>query len=172
MKVITRLALLSIFLILPAVSFAEDFYVPPDLTKAKLILDESQLVAKGGPVINIQTFRNPDGSEVRTYSVGGHIFRYDVKATAAGPFEYRLLDKKGDGKFEVKEPLVGEMVVKEKGQKYFIDLGSEPGKEYKYEYEERAEYEARHLSEREHWKVLEGFPIFIPQWTILKLGKP
>ena len=171
MKFVARFIIL-ILLSLPAVCFAQEAYTPPDLSKAKLILDENQLAAKGGPIINIQTFRNPDGSEVRTYSVGGHIFRYDVKPTAAGPYEYRLLDKKGDGKFEVKEPLVGEMVIKEKGQKYFIDLGPEPGKEYKYEYEERAQYEGRHLTTREQWKVLEGFPIYIPQWVILRFNQP
>jgi hypothetical protein len=72
---------------------------------------------------------------VRVYSVAERIFRYDVDTNGAIPYEYRLIDKDGDGIFETKEPMVGEMTVQEKGMKYYIDLGSEPGKEYRYSYE-------------------------------------
>jgi hypothetical protein len=172
MKVFSLSVFFLVILIIPAASSAQEAYPVPDLTKAKLVLDENQLAAKGGPAINIQTFRNPDGSETRAYSVGGKIFRYDVRPTAAGPYEYRLLDRDGDGRFETKEPLVGEMVVRDRGRRYYIDLGPEPGKEYRYEYEERAEYDARHLSSREEKRVLEGFPIYIPQWALPTPGKP
>jgi len=98
------------------------------------------------------------------YSVKGKVFRYDMDEDGTVPFEYRLLDNDGDGEFETKEKLVGEMVIKDRGEKYYIDLGPEPGKEYKYSYEK----EAGEVSARQQEQILMGYSIYIPAWVLIR----
>jgi hypothetical protein len=163
----TSLAVIILVLIsaMPAASLAETGFKTPDISKAKLTMEENQIIAGSKPstVIDIRTYKNEDGTMFRAYSVGGNVFRYDVDINGAPPYEYRLLDKDGDGIFETKEDLVGEMLVQEKGQKYFIDLGPEPGKEYKYSYEN-----IRRPGIAEQKQLLMGYPIYIPQWVLLR----
>jgi hypothetical protein len=167
----TRLALMLLFFILalPSISLAEKGFKTPDISKATLTLEENQIIsgAKHPTVINIRTYKNSDGTLFRAYSVGGNIFRYDVDINGAPPYEYRLLDKDGDGIFETKEDLVGEMLVQEKGEKYFIDLGPEPGKEYKYSYED-----IKRPGIVEQKQLLMGYPIYIPPWVLLRFDIP
>ncbi len=142
-------------------------YPVPDISKATLIFEENQLIGDKKPptVINIRTYKSPDGSVFRSYSVGGHIFRYDVGINGAPPFQYRLVDEKGNGVFTKKEAMTGRMKVKgQKGsEEYYIDLGPEPGKEYRYSYEKM-----ERPGIREQARLLEGLPIYIPQWVLLK----
>lgn len=146
-------------------ALADEGYTPPDVSKAQLVLQESQFV-KGkasGPQIDIRTYKDKDGILTRVYSAGDAVFRYDVDTDGKPPYEYRLLDNDGDGVFETKEELVGEMVVQDKGQKYYIDLGPEPGKEYRYSYED---VERPDMLEQK--ELLMGYPIYIPQWVLLR----
>ncbi len=142
-------------------------YPVPNVSKATLILEENQLIGDKKPptVINIRTYKSPDGSVFRSYSVGGHIFRYDVGINGAPPFQYRLIDEKGNGVFTRKEAMTGEMKVKghKNSEGYYIDLGPEPGKEYRYSYEK-----IRRPGIREQAQLLEGRPIYIPQWVLLR----
>jgi len=164
MRLLTSLIAFAL-LALPAVCRADTSYPTPDISKARLIHEEKQYIADRKPPteIVVKTYKNPDGTLDRVYSVGGDIFRYDVDVDGGPPYEYRLIDTNGDGIFDTKEYMVGEMVVKDKGEKYFIDLGPEPGQEYKYR------YEATHQpSVREQQQILMGYPIYIPQWVILR----
>lgn len=156
-------------MLLPVASFAAEGYAVPDISKAAVILNENQYVGDTKPAteVNIKTYKKTDGTMVRTYSVAGHIFRYDVDTNGALPYEYRLLDSEGKGVFDTKEPMVGEMTVKEKGMKYYIDLGTEPGKEYRYDYENVPE-----PSLREQKVLLMGYPIYIPQWVLVRFKQP
>ena len=145
----------------------QQVYPVPDVSKATLIFEENQIISDKKPptVINIRTYKSPGGSVFRSYSVGGHIFRYDVGINGAPPFQYRLIDEKGNGVFTKKEAMTGEMTVKgHKGsEEYYIDLGPEPGKEYRYSYEK-----IRRPGIREQAELLEGLPIYIPQWVLLR----
>lgn len=147
--------------VLCAVSYA---YQTPDAASARLIFEEKQLVADRDPPteILIRTYKGDDGRLFRMYSVGAKVFRYDIDEDGATPYEYRLLDEDGDGEFETREKLVGEMVVRDKGQKYFIDLGPEPGKEYRYSYEK----EAGDVTARQQEQILKGYSIYIPSWVL------
>ena len=140
-------------------------YLVPDISKATLTLEENQVIGDKKPptVINIRTYKNPDGSIFRSYSVGGHVFRYDVGINGAPPFQYRLIDETGKGVFEKKEAMTGEMKIKGRTKEYFIDLGSQPGKEYKYSYEKVGRPDMREQKE-----LLQGLPIYIPTWVLLK----
>lgn len=155
--------------IVPVLSLAEEGYMVPDISKATLTLEEKQVIANTKPptVITIRSYKQKDGTLFRAYSIGGRIFRYDVDTNGALPYEYRLLDTKGNGVFDKKEEMVGEMMVQDKGEKYFIDLGPEPGKEYRYSYE---------LIKRpgivEQSQLLMGYPIYIPQWVLFRFNKP
>lgn len=155
--------------LMPTASFAAEGYAVPDTSKATVILDESQYVGDNTPAteVNIKTYKKPDGTMVRVYSVAGRIFRYDVDTNGALPYEYRLIDKEGNGVFDTKEPMVGEMQVQEKGLKYYIDLGAEPGKEYRYSYEN-----VEKPSIREQKELLMGYPIYIPQWVLVRFKQP
>lgn len=155
--------------LMPVASLAAEGYAVPDISKATVILDENQYIGDSTPAteVNIKTYKKPDGTMTRVYSVAGRIFRYDVDTNGAMPYEYRLVDKDGDGVFETKEPMVGEMTVQEKGTKYYIDLGSEPGKEYRYSYEN-----VEKPSIREQKELLMGYPIYIPQWVLLRFRQP
>lgn len=141
-------------------------YTVPDPASSRLIFEEKQLVADRKPPteILIRTYRKDDGKLFRVYSVRGRVFRYDIDENGAAPYEYRLLDNDGDGEFETKEKLVGEIVMKDKDQKYYIDLGPEPGKEYKYSYEK----EAGEVSEHEKEQILMGYSIYIPAWVLVR----
>ncbi|MGC2423135.1 MAG: hypothetical protein WA666_02135 [Nitrospirota bacterium] len=140
-------------------------YLVPDISKAMLTLEENQVIGDKKPptVINIRTYKNPDGSIFRTYSVGGHIFRYDVGVNGAPPFQYRLIDENGDGIFEKKEAMTGEMKIEGRTLNYFIDLGPAPGREYRYSYEK-----IERPGIRDQKKLLEGLPIYIPSWVLLR----
>lgn len=140
-------------------------YLVPDISKATLTLEENQVIGDKKPptVINIRTYKTPGGSIFRSYSVGGHIFRYDVGVNGAPPFQYRLIDENGDGIFEKKESMTGEMKIKGQTEEYFIDLGPEPGTEYRYSYEKIGRPDIR-----EQKKLLEGRPIYIPAWVLVR----
>ncbi|MBI5190324.1 MAG: hypothetical protein HZA22_06590 [Nitrospirae bacterium] len=146
-------------------SLAGEGYTVPDVSRAQLVLSESQYVSDKEPPtrIDIRTYKDKDGNLVRSYSVGDAVFRYDVDTDGRTPYEFRILDNDGDGAFETKESLVGEMAVQEKGQKYFIDLGPEQGREYRYSYED-----AKRPDAVEQRQLLMGYPIYIPQWVILR----
>ncbi len=141
-------------------------YSVPDPASSRLIFEEKQLVADRKPPteILIRTYSKEDGKLFRMYSVKGKVFRYDMDEDGAAPYEYRLLDNDGDGEFETKEKLVGEMVIKDRGEKYYIDLGPEPGKEYKYSYEK----EAGEVSARQQEQILMGYSIYIPAWVLIR----
>jgi len=144
-------------------------YPVPDMEGAKLVLEENQIVAGKGPKtdIMIRTYTKPDGSRFRVYSVDGHIFRYDIDEDGLMPYEYRLLDEDGDGVFETREMMVGKD--RNSGEEYYIDLGSEPGKEYKYWYQHNEEFKDRSLSDqRTVQRELEGFSIYIPAWVLVR----
>jgi len=140
-------------------------YDVPDMASSRLIFEEKQLVADKTPrtEILIRTYKKDDGRLFRAYSVNGKVFRYDIDEDGAAPYEYRLLDNDGDGSFETREQLVGEMAVNEKGQSYFIDLGPEPGKEYRYSYEK----EAGKTNMRQEAEILQGYSIYIPAWVLV-----
>ncbi|HEX9860341.1 MAG TPA: hypothetical protein VGB23_04000 [Nitrospirota bacterium] len=141
-------------------------YQVPDSEGAKMILEERQVVSgKGHPAeILIRTFKRAGGTMFRDYSVKGRVFRYDVDEDGAQPYEYRLLDKDGDGEFETREKMVGETGGTNGPEKYFIDIGPEPGKEYHYRYMD----EARPLTPHEENDVIDGYPIYIPQWVLVE----
>jgi hypothetical protein len=140
-------------------------YLVPDISRATLTLEENQVIGDKKPptVINIRTYKNPDGSIFRSYSVGGHIFRYDIGINGAPPFQYRLIDEKGDGVFSKKEAMTGEMKIKGRTEGYFIDLGPKPGREYRYSYEKIGRPDIR-----EQKQLLEGLPIYIPAWVLVR----
>ena len=154
-----------------SLSFAAEkkAYPTPDITKGKLVFQETQLVADVKPptAVDIKTYKNPDGTMFRVYSVKNVIFRYDVDTNGESPYEYRLLDKDGDGIFETREELVGELPGTEGGQKYYIDLGREPGKEFKYSYED-----VKRPGMSEQKQLLMGYPIYIPPWVLLRFNNP
>jgi hypothetical protein len=154
---------MTVILAVAGVAYAYDV---PDVASSRLIFEEKQLVADKTPrtEILIRTYKKDDGKLFRTYSVNGKVFRYDIDEDGAAPYEYRLLDNDGDGKFETKEKLVGETAVNEKGQRYFIDLGPEPGKEYKYSYEK----EAGKTNMRQEAEILQGYSIYIPAWVLVR----
>lgn len=162
----------SLLTLLTAIAFASllctdsQAYETPDSRSSRLIFEEKQLVADRDPPteILIRTYRKEDGKLFRMYSVSDRVFRYDVDEDGAAPYEYRLLDNDGDGEFETRERLVGEIVIKDKGQKYFIDLGPEPGKEYRYSYEK----EAGDVSARQQERILMGYSIYIPAWVLVR----
>jgi len=164
-----KIIIFCLMMLLPVASFAAEGYTVPDISKATVILDENQYIGDNTPPteVNIKTYKKTDGTLVRVYSVAGRIFRYDVDTNGAMPYEYRLIDKDGDGVFETKESMVGEMIVQEKGMKYYIDLGAEPGKEYRYSYEN-----VEKPSIREQKGLLMGYPIYIPQWVLLRFNQP
>jgi len=142
----------------------------PDLSKATLVLSETQIVADQKPPtqVEIKTYKLLDNNIVRTYSVKGVIFRYDVGVGGAPPFAYRLVDKDGKGDF-LREDMVGEMLVKGERRRFFIDLGPSPGMEYWFSYEDEM---AKRPGIVEQKQILMGFPIYIPQWVILRFNNP
>lgn len=162
------------YAVLPAMVFASVAlmvavcyaYPVPSTQDATLVFEEKQLVADREPPteILIRTFNAADGSRFRTYSVGGNVFRYDIDEDDNLPYEYRLVDNDGDGEFETREAMTGGPTGVTPGEKYFIDLGREPGKEYKYSYED----EARPLTQREQEVALDGYPIYIPTWVLVR----
>ena len=157
--------LAALLFTLPAVSGAAEKYAVPDILKAKLIQAEKQFIKDREPSteIEIRTYKGSDGWLFRSYGVGGYIFRYDVSENGELPYRYRLIDSDGDGTFETKEMLTGEAEVKGKGGRYYVDLGPEPGKEYKYSW-----MEVKPPGMREESQILMGLPIYIPQWVILR----
>lgn len=159
---IVAISLTVIGLLCCSTSFA---YEVPDVSKATLVFEEKQLIADRQPPseILIRTYRNADGTLFREYGVQGRVFRYDMDEDGSAPYEYRLIDDDGDGVFETREKLVGEMVIKDKGQKYFIDLGPEPGKEYRYVYEKEAQ---KPVNMRQEAQILEGVSLYIPTWVL------
>lgn len=162
------------YAVLPAMVFASvalmaavcHAHPVPSTEHATLVFEEKQVVADREPPteILIRTFKTDDGSRFRTYSVGGNVFRYDIDEDDNLPYEYRLLDNDGDGEFETKEAMTGGQPGGTSGEKYFIDLGREPGKEYKYSYED----EARPLTQHEQEDALDGLPIYIPTWVLVR----
>jgi hypothetical protein len=120
------------------------------------------------PEITIRTYKEPDGELVRQFSVNGAVFRYDVAPKGKPPYEYRLIDKDGDGNFETKEQLVGETEAGGKKERYYIDLGPQPGTEKKYSYEQEEPYRPGETSNLEKEQLMSGYPIYIPQWVILR----
>ena len=164
-----KLFFFCLMMLLPVVSYAAEGYSVPDVSKATVVLDENQYVGDNTPPteVNIKTYKKTDGTMVRVYSVAGRIFRYDVDTNGTLPYEYRLIDKEGKGVFDTKEAMVGEVIVKEKGMKYYIDLGTEPGKEYRYSYEN-----VEKPSIREQKELLMGYQIFIPQWVLVRFNQP
>jgi len=169
MKII-MIAMVMLAVAVPALA-AEKGYPTPDVSKSRLIYEEKQVVKDRTPAteIDIRTYKADDGSLFREYSVKGNIFRYDVAPKGEPPYEYRLIDYNGDKVFETKEDMIGEMVVKDKGRKYYIDLGAEPGKEYKYGWEERTKPPT---DQREVRDSLMGYPIYIPQWVLVVFDIP
>jgi len=155
-----------LMLAVPALA-ADISYPVPDVSKAKLVLEEKQIVSvadgKTSTEMDIKTYKTVEGALVRVYSVKGAIFRYDVSPTGSEPYEYRIIDTKGNGVFDTKEEMVGMMEVQGRKGKYFIDLGPEPGKEYKYSWEKPEKPSMKDEKDR-----LMGFPIYIPQWVIAR----
>lgn len=149
----------------PSDSNAEAGYPVPDLSRAQLVLQEKQYISDKEPPteIDIKSYKGEDGLLVRTYGAGDVVFRYDLDTDGKAPYEYRVLDNDGDGVFETRETLVGEMVVQDKGRKYYVDLGPEPGMEYRYSYEDVKRPEGE-----EQKQLLMGYPIYIPQWVLLR----
>lgn len=161
-------------MIIPAMAFAGESYTPPDVNKARMVLEEKQFLPSETQkrAIDIISYKNPDGTLFRTYSVKGKVFRYDIDTDKELPYEYRLLDKDGDGSFETKESLIVETESGDKRQKLFIDLGPEPGKEYQYTYERFMKrvmhpVSSGEASPSEQRDVIMGYPFYIPQWVIL-----
>lgn len=166
MKLLTLLSAAALIaLSLAAVSSAAEGYPAPDVSKAQVVLQESQFISDRTPPtrIDITTYKGKEGLLTRTYGVSGAVFRYDVDTNGGQPYEYRLLDNDGDGVFETKETLVGEMVVRDKGQKYYIDLGPGEGEEARYSYED-----AERPDMPEQKQLLMGYPIYVPQWVLLR----
>jgi len=153
-----------LFLATPSISGAAESYAAPDVSKATITLSETQYMKDKTPAtaIDIKTYKGENGWLFRSYSVGGKVFRYDISENGELPYAYRITDNDGDGVFETKEQLIGEMVVNDKGQKYFIDLGSEPGMEYKFSYEDRKP------TDLEQRTMLMGYPIYVPAWVLLR----
>lgn len=164
------MAIVVVTFVLVALAGSDAFAYPvPEVSKATLILDESQITEGGkdkkpGPVIAIKTYRRADDKLFRQYSVEGKVFRYDIDEDGSAPYEYRILDKDGDGEFETREKLIGDVGKGEDGEKYYIDLGEEPGKEYKYLYEE----EAGKTTPREDKMILDGYSIYVPAWVLVE----
>jgi len=167
MKLPLTLSVLSA-LFVPALSLAASFPVP-DVAGTTLIFEEKQYIKDRQPPteVLIRTYKKADGRLFRVYSIMDAVFRYDIDENGASPYEYRLIDSDGDGVFDTKERLIGEMAVQEGGQKYYIDLGPEPGKEYRYSYEERP---APEMPEKR--QLLMGYPIYIPQWVLVRFNLP
>jgi len=169
---LTALVFTLFILAVPALSRAAEGYAIPDISKAKLVGVEKQIIkdAKPATEIEIRTYKGDNGWLFRSYSVGGYVFRYDIAESGVKPYTYRLIDNKGDGTFETKEGLTGEVAVEGKaegkGLRYFIDLGPEPGKEYTYSWMEEA---AKQPGAREELQTLMGLPIYIPQWVLLRI---
>jgi hypothetical protein len=168
MKNILNTLCIALLLVTLSAGDAQSYPIP-DMEGAKLVLEETQLIADTEPrtEITIRSYTKTDGTRFREYSVSGNVFRYDIDEDGIMPYEYRVLDSDGDGTFETKEMLVG--MSEDDGQKYFIDLGSEPGKEYRYRYED-----TERLKEREHSdhqvqrRILRGNSIFIPAWVVVE----
>jgi hypothetical protein len=163
-----RLALIMCALLLlaaPSVSGAVESYQTPDVSKAKITLSETQYLKDRTPPaqIEIKTYKGENGWLFRSYSIKGNVFRYDISENGELPYAYRIVDNDGDGVFETKEQLIGEMTVKDKGLKYFVDLGPEPGKEYRFSYEDR-----KMPTDREQRQMLMGYPVYIPAWVLLR----
>jgi hypothetical protein len=163
---IAVLFVLALLFVAPSVCrAAEKGYPIPDIAHAKLVFAETQIVATAKPAVpvEIKTYKNPDGTMFKAYSVKDAVFRYDVDINGEPPYEYMLIDKDGDGVFETKEELVGKQTEEEGGQKYIVAPGPEPGKESKYDYEK-----IKRPGMMEQKELLMGYPIYIPAWVILR----
>jgi len=162
-------ALLSMAAALSLFALNVSAYPVPDKESATLVLEETQILTDREPAteITIKTYKMPDGTRFREYGVEGKVFRYDIDEDGVAPYEYRILDNDGDGSFETRETLVGK--AGDNGERYFIDLGSEPGKEYRYWYEDNPSFKEREVSDhRTVARIMEGFSIYIPSWVLLK----
>jgi hypothetical protein len=138
-------------------------YNVPDVGSARLKSEEMiDLTDKiEGKETLMCTYEAQDGSLFRVYSIKGKVFRYDLDIDKKFPYEYALLDKDGDGIFETRQELTGEMVLEGKKERFYIDI------------DKATPYEYIHVIERAEgsyeWRQrLRGETVFIPIWVIFR----
>lgn len=135
----------------------------PDIGSATLKSEEMiDLTDKiEGKETMVKTYEARDGRLFRVYSIKGKVFRYDLDIDKKFPYEYALLDKDGDGIFETRQELTGEVVIEGKKEKFYIDI------------DKTTPYEYIHIIERTEgsyeWRQrLRGEIISIPMWVIFR----
>lgn len=166
---------LSIFLLIFSVSFTygleikrtESYnpkgYEVPEIGSAKLKSEEMvDLTDKiEGKETMVRTYEAKGGSLFRVYSIKGKVFRYDIDIDKRFPYEYALLDKNGDGIFETRQDLTGEVVIEGKKERFYIDI------------DKTTPYEYIHIIEKAEgsyeWRErLRGEIVFIPLWVVFR----
>lgn len=138
-------------------------YAPPDISSSKLISEEMMDLTDKieGKETLVSTYRANDSSLFRVYSVKGKAFRYDIDIDKKLPYEYSLIDKDGDGIFETRHELTGELILEGKKEQFYIDI------------DKATPYEYIHIIERSEgsyeWRQrLKGETIFVPMWVIFR----
>lgn len=138
-------------------------YEVPDTASARLkskeMMDLTDKIE--GKETLVETYEAGDGSLFRVYAVKGKAFRYDVDIDKSFPYEYALIDKDGDGIFETRQELTGEIVMEGKKERFYIDIDRTTPYEYIHIIEKSEgsyEWRQRLISE----------PVFIPMWVIFR----
>lgn len=144
-------------------SFNPKGYDLPDIGSAKLISEEMiDLTDKiEGKETTVRTYEARDRTLFRIYTIKGKAFRYDVDTDRGFPYEYALIDKDGDGIFETRQDLTGEIVMEGKKERFYIDI------------DKATPYEYIHIIEKSEgsyeWRQrLKGETIFVPMWVIFR----
>ena|SRR3990170_6748785 len=144
-------------------SYNSKGYNLPDIGGATLKSEEMiDLTDKiEGKETMIRIYETKDGSLFRVYSIKGKVFRYDIDIDKKFPYEYALLDKDGDGIFETRQDLTGDVVMEGQKERFYIDI------------DRTTPYEYIHVIEKEEgsyeWRQrLKGEIVFIPLWVVFK----
>ncbi|MEW6410694.1 MAG: hypothetical protein AB1488_11420 [Nitrospirota bacterium] len=135
----------------------------PDVREARILSEESvDLIDKiPGKETLIRTYVGKDGNLIRTYSIKGRIFRYDVDVDRGYPYEYSLIDRDGDGLFETKQDLKGAVSMSGKLREFYFDIERQTPYEYIYIIE-------REPGSHEWIEKVKGEIIYVPQWVIFR----
>lgn len=144
-------------------SFNPKGYDLPDIASAKLkseeLIDLTDRIE--GKETTMRTYEAKEGTLFRVYTIKGKAFRYDIDIDKRLPYEYALIDKDGDGIFETRQELTGEVVMEGKKERFYIDI------------DRTTPYEYIHIVEKEEgsyeWRQrLRGESVFIPMWVIFR----
>ncbi len=144
-------------------SFNPKGYDLPDIAGAKLKSEEMMDLTDKieGKETTMRTYEARDGTLFRVYTIKGKAFRYDIDTDKGFPYEYALIDKDGDGIFETRQDLIGEIFMEGKKERFYIDI------------DKATPYEYIHIIERTEgsyeWRQrLRGESVFIPMWVIFR----